>query len=101
MKMVGLVGLLVTVAVLGLLVWMAYGKKDGAAGSAPDTSATLGAPPPTDVARNAPAAKEYTQRQVCLADCASEQHTCKALASDPSEQDKCEETKKACEARCP
>ena len=101
MKLLGIVGLLVTAVVLGLLVWLAYGKKDDAQNAAPAESSSLGAPPPSDIAKNPGSAKEYTTRQICLADCAGDHRTCTGVAADPAAKDACDKSKSDCEARCP
>jgi hypothetical protein len=95
-----IIGLLLSVALVGALIYVMYGKKETAdtAGLAP--SATLGAPPPTDVARNAESAKDYTKSQICLADCASDERTCRGTAFDAPSVEACEATKAACESRC-
>lgn len=96
-------GLGLTLIVMGFLVWLAYGRKDAesAASVQAASSATLGAAPPSDVAKNLPAAKAHVVHQTCLADCAGEERTCAAVALDPAGSDACVKAKSACEAQCP
>ena len=53
------------------------------------------------VAKNLPAAKAHVVHQTCLADCASEERTCSAVALDPAGSEACTKAKAACEAQCP
>ena len=97
-----LIGLMITLLAIAFFFYWAYGRSEPTPTSdtpAPKTS--LGAPPPTDVASNARAAKEYTQRQTCLAQCAAEERTCTTTAVEPSAQEACGKNKRDCEARCP
>jgi hypothetical protein len=94
-----IVGLLLALALIGVVFYFTYGRKDPeAAGTAPN--ATLGAPPPTDVARNAESAKQYTKSQTCLADCTAAERTCKGTAFDPPAIEACDKTKTACASQC-
>ena len=97
-----LIGLLLSALLVAGVVWIFMPTKPADTTSAtPSGATTLGAAAPTDVARNANAAKEHTKRQVCLADCASEFRTCKTLAADPSAEGACDEKKQTCDGRCP
>jgi hypothetical protein len=95
------VGLLLTVLALGALFYFAYGKRGDVSGDAPAEASSLGAPAPSDVARNAKAAKAYTERQVCLADCAADNRTCAAIATEATAVSACVKAKVDCEERCP
>jgi hypothetical protein len=94
-----LVGLMVSLLIVAALFYFAYGKKEAAPGDGPAVGTTLGAPPPTDVASNPKAARQHTERQMCLANCAAEARTCETLAA--GETAKCGEAKEACDGRCP
>ncbi|MFO0671648.1 MAG: hypothetical protein U0235_18795 [Polyangiaceae bacterium] len=98
-----LVGLLLSVVLLAVIVWLAMPTRphpnDGAA--VPSAAASLGEAPPADFGRNAAATKEYMARQVCLAECASDHRACKTIGADPAATAACDETRAACEGRCP
>ena len=94
-----LVGLLLALVLIGVVFYFTYGKKDPEA-TGPAASATLGAPPPTDVARNAESAKNFTKSQICLADCAAAERTCKGTAFDPPAIEVCGKAKTDCASAC-
>jgi hypothetical protein len=94
-----IVGLLLVLALIGVAFYFTYGQTDPEA-TGPAPSATLGAPPPTDVARNAETAKNYTKTQTCLADCTSEERMCKGTAFDPPAIEACDKTKTECVSHC-
>lgn len=97
-----IIGLLLTLLVLGLLFYVAYGRKDGSAAADPAAaSATLGAPPPADVASNPEAAKRHSVRQMCLADCAAEENRCRTVAQEVAEREACSTAKVNCDSHCP
>jgi hypothetical protein len=97
MKIIGILLALVVVAVAFIFAFRKGDDAPDAAGSAGAT--TLGAPPPTDVSRNAKSAADYTKRQTCLAECASEERTCKATSL--ADESPCIQARTACEGRCP
>ncbi len=97
MKIIGILLALVVVAVAIIFAFRKSG--DEAADGGASGATTLGAPPPTDVSRNAKAAGDYTKRQTCLADCASEERTCRATSLE--NEAPCVQARTACEGRCP
>lgn len=98
MKIIGILLALVVVAVAFIFALRKSGD-DAATDGGPSAATTLGAPPPTDVSRNAKSAADYTKRQTCLADCASEERTCRATSLE--NEAPCVQARTTCEGRCP
>ncbi len=98
MKIIGILLALVVVAVAFIFAFRKNGD-EGVSDGGPLGVTTLGAPPPTDVARNAKSAADYTKRQTCLAECASEERTCRATSLE--NEAPCVQARSGCEGRCP
>ncbi|MBK6695980.1 MAG: hypothetical protein IPG50_27795 [Myxococcales bacterium] len=97
-----LIGLLLSVVFVSVLVWLVMPSKAAPPSAAPAAATgSLGAPPPADFGTNAGATKDYMRRQVCLAECVSEHRACKTIGLEPGAVAACDETRAACEARCP
>ncbi len=97
-----IIGLLVSALVaLAIVYFTLLSGKDTASAPGTSPSASLGAPPPVDMSRNAKGTIDYTKRQGCLANCGAEDRTCAAMAFEPMAQADCATKKIACEASCP
>jgi len=96
-----IVGLMLTVVVLGLILYFAFGRKDPAVSQTATVGTALGAAAPVDVAANPKAARLHAERQGCLANCAAEFSTCKNTAIESPQSEACVTAKTACDGRCP
>jgi hypothetical protein len=100
----GLVALVLgVVVVLYLSLRQMGGATPASSASAGATSGRgeLGEPPPEAVRSSPKAAKQYVERQNCVANCASERRTCEATADDDGAAQRCRDRATACEAECP
>lgn len=98
---VKLVGLLLSFVAIGVIFYLVTTHRDSRNALVPAPDTTLGASPPSDVTSNARAAKGHVERQICLANCASEGKTCSAVASEPAAQSSCAKARASCDALCP
>ncbi len=96
-----LVGIMLTLVVLGLLIYLTFGRRPEGQSSTATVGTALGAGAPVDVAQNPAAARLHSERQACLGNCAAEFHTCKAVALEDPQMQACNATNSACEKRCP
>lgn len=103
-----LIGLLLSAVILTGIISLLYDPKSAALTSSHEETSkgggegsSLGAPPPSDFGRNVHSSVAYTRSQMCLADCASELRTCKAVAVDPSAEAACDTNKSGCDKNCP
>lgn len=96
-RILALVGGLGLMIVLVLLM-----MRTGAEPSEPPTPAVTQevAAPPANAARDPHAAADYVQRETCRAQCASEDHICRATALEPEQETRCAATLRSCEEAC-
>lgn len=96
-----LIGLLLSVVLVAVVVWLAMPTRSTHGGPAPSAASSIGEAPPADFGRNLGATKDTMARQVCLAECASDHRACKTISSDPAGEAACNDARATCESRCP
>jgi nucleoid-associated protein YgaU len=103
MKMLRVGGLIALVLGVALALYLSVRQFGGAtpAASASAGSDQLGAPPPEAVRSSPKVARQYVERQNCLANCTSARRTCEGAAAGAEGAQGGRDQAKACEADCP
>ena len=93
----GLIGLVVSAGVLILTVWLLL-KTSGA----PDPrSSRMPEGVPANSAGNPRVAQQHVLHELCMAACATDEHNCRAMVTEPGGESACAETRTTCTHACP
>lgn len=93
----GIIGLVLSCAVLIVTMWLLLKTAD-----APDPRARrLPEGVPANAARNPQVARQHVLHELCIAQCATDEHNCRAMVTEIGGESACTETRATCLHACP